>query len=45
LERSPEARRLLSPELFATLRQASAKEVAQQLHGDKGISGSEQKTP
>jgi hypothetical protein len=42
LEKSPEARRLLSPELFATLRQASAKEVAQQLHEGKDISDSEQ---
>jgi hypothetical protein len=42
LEKSPEARRLLSPELFASLQRASATEVALQLHGDKDISDSEQ---
>jgi hypothetical protein len=45
LEQSPEARRLLSPELFNSLRRASNDQSSQQLHGEKDISDSEQKTP
>jgi hypothetical protein len=45
LEKSPEARRLLSPELFNSLRRASNDQSAQQPHEEKDISDSEQKTP
>jgi hypothetical protein len=46
LQKSPEARRLLSPALFESLQNASSVQSAeQQAHGEKDISDPEQKTP